>query len=106
MKKEEILIAANQANGYLLFCKDTKAEPFNDGFVSGVNWALPKWIPIDSIKELPSEEANYLTLCKTDYPPYYRKDVFCGRLSNAVDAKTGRSIFSHYSLIVFPELPI
>lgn len=49
MKTQQIKKAANAANAYKLLCNNTKAEPFNEGFVEGVKWAF-KWINVNDGK--------------------------------------------------------
>ena len=34
--------AANRANGYNVYAKETKAPIFNEGFKEGVNWMIKK----------------------------------------------------------------
>jgi len=52
MDKLEIKEAANKANGYNMFCKETKAEPFNEGFMQGAIWMSDKfkWVDIADCK--------------------------------------------------------
>lgn len=38
MKEETIEEAANKANGYNVYAKETKAPIFNEGFIAGAKW--------------------------------------------------------------------
>lgn len=38
MKKETFEEAANKANGYNVYAKETKAPIFNEGFIEGAKW--------------------------------------------------------------------
>lgn len=64
------------------------------------------WISIESVDDLPKEEGQYFVYSKVDWHPYFRIDVFSGRLSNSIHHVTGKPIFSHYQPIEKPKPPI
>lgn len=64
------------------------------------------WIKIESEDDLPKEEGQYFVFSKVDWHPYYRIDIFTGRLSNAIHHVTGKPIFTHYKPIVRPSKPL
>ena len=41
-KKDTLEEAADKANGYKLYAKDTKAPIFNEGFIAGAKWQAEK----------------------------------------------------------------
>ena len=62
-----------------------------------------KWIKINNVDDLPNKDSNYYVHSKVDWHPFFRVDIFCGRLSNAVN--NGKPIFTHYIEIIKPEPP-
>jgi hypothetical protein len=62
------------------------------------------WIKIESEKDLPEENGTYFTHSKTYYKPFFRVDVFCGRLRNSF--QNGTSCFTHYQPIIKTKPPI
>ena len=64
------------------------------------------WIRIESETDLPKDEGQYFVYSKVDYAPFYRIDIFSGRLSNAIHHVTGNPIFSHYQPIIKPLKPL
>jgi hypothetical protein len=62
------------------------------------------WIKIESEADLPEENGTYFTIGKTSYKPFYRIDVFCGRLKNSFT--DGNSCFTHYQPIQKPLKPL
>ena len=62
------------------------------------------WIKIESEEDLPTIEGSYFVFSKVNYKPYYRIDIFTGRLSNSFE--NGKSCFSHYQQIIKPQPPI
>ena len=42
MKKQTLEEAANKANGYNVYAKETKAPIFNEGFIAGAKWQQKK----------------------------------------------------------------
>lgn len=64
------------------------------------------WTKIESESDLPKEEGQYFVYSKVDWHPYFRIDIFTGKLSNAVHHVTGKPIFTHYQPIQKPQPPI
>ena len=64
----------------------------------------PEWIKIESESDLPEETGTYFTMAKTSWSPFYRIDVFTGRLKNSFQG--GRSCFTHYQPIQKPKPPL
>jgi len=62
------------------------------------------WIKIEREDDLPEESGIYFVFAKTWYKPFYRVDVFCGRLKNSFD--NNKSCFTHYQPITKPQPPI
>jgi len=63
-----------------------------------------QWIKIEKEEDMPEENDNYFTKSETSYQPFYRVDIFCGRLRNSFT--NGKSCFSHYQKITKPKPPI
>lgn len=61
------------------------------------------WIKINSEDDLPKENGLYFTYSKTTWYPFYRIDVFTGRLSNSFE--NGKSCFTHYQPTIKPKPP-
>jgi len=55
---------------------------------------------------LPTEEGQYFVYSKVSWHPFYRMDIFTGRLSNSFNPLTGNCVFTHYQPIVKPKPPI
>ena len=49
-KQETVEEAANRANGYNLYAKETKAPIFNEGFVEGVKWQAERMYSEEDLK--------------------------------------------------------
>jgi len=65
------------------------------------------WIRIsEDGSNLPADEGKYFVYSTVDWHPFYRMDVFCGRLSNAVHHVTGKPIFTHYRPVVEHPKPV
>ena len=62
------------------------------------------WIKIESEEDLPEETGIYFTFSKVSWKPFYRIDVFTGRLKNSFT--NGISCFTHYQPIIKPEPPM
>lgn len=62
-----------------------------------------KWIKIEKEEDLPEETGTYFTYSKVWWKPFYRIDVFTGRLKNSFT--DGKSCFTHYQQIIKPDLP-
>lgn len=62
-----------------------------------------KWIKIEKEEDLPEETGTYFTFSKVWWKPFYRIDVFTGRLKNSFT--DGKSCFTHYQPIIKPDLP-
>ena len=58
MKIETLNEAANKANGYNIYAKETKAPIFNEGFIEGAKWQEQK--TIEEVFEWLTSN-NYLT---------------------------------------------
>ncbi len=63
-----------------------------------------KWIEITTKENLPQKEGSYFTMANTAGTPYYRIDIFTGRLTNAFN-KDGICYFTHYQKINKPNPP-
>jgi hypothetical protein len=63
-----------------------------------------KWIKIEKEEDLPEETGTYFTFSKVWWKPFYRIDVFTGRLKNSFT--NGKSCFTHYQPIAKPNLPV
>lgn len=62
------------------------------------------WIRIESEADLPKNVITCFTYAKTTWHPFYRIDVFVGRLSNSFT--DGKSCFTHYQIIEKPKPPL
>lgn len=62
------------------------------------------WIKIESEDDLPKENGYFFTKSDVWWEPYYRIDVFCGKLANSFE--NGKSCFTHYQPIQKPKPPI
>lgn len=106
---EEIAEAAKLSTNRYYFEDDKQRICHVLGYERGAKWyrsqMQPEWVPINCVGDLPNKEGYYFTFCKVDWHPFYRIDVFCGRLSNAVNHLTGKPIYSHYAPIVLPQPP-
>jgi len=78
---------------------DTRRPLSLKGIESNMGWLR---IEPDG-SNLPTTEGKYFVYSTVDWHPFYRTDVFCGRLSNAVHHVTGKPIFTHYRPVT--ELP-
>ena len=63
------------------------------------------WIRIEEDgSNLPTDEGCYFVHSKVRWKPFYRIDIFTGRLTNSIE--NGKSIFTHYQPIVKPKPPV
>lgn len=94
-------------NGQDEYTKNQMREYCQEAYIKGFNASqeMDKWIEIVSVDDLPYNEGTYFVHSKTDYYPFYRIDVFCGRLSNAINHITNKPIFTHYQSIFKPTPP-
>lgn len=51
MKQETLEEAANKANGYNVYAKETKAPIFNEGFIAGAKWQAEKMYSKEEVLE-------------------------------------------------------
>jgi hypothetical protein len=63
-----------------------------------------KWVEITNKESVPDKEGLYFTMAKTNWHPFYRIDVFTGRLLNSFE-DNGKSCFTHYQIITKPQPP-
>jgi hypothetical protein len=56
MKEQTLEEAANKANGYNIYAKETKAPIFNEGFIAGAKWQE------EQAKEMEREQQGKFTI--------------------------------------------
>lgn len=105
MTKEELIKKFVELCGDLAISNDSVSEETVLNFINSIQSKENNgWIKIESEEDLPKESGYFFTKSDVWWEPYYRIDIFCGKLSNSFE--NGKSCFTHYQPIVKPLKPI
>jgi hypothetical protein len=71
-KQSTLEEAADKANGYKLYAKDTKAPIFNEGFIAGAKWQAERMYSEEDLREA-FKQSRQCKIFEKDMPPVYER---------------------------------
>lgn len=91
-KKITIEEAANKANGYNLYAKETKAPIFNEGFIEGAKWQENNMYSEEDMRKMLVDMSNYINTKElkddsdsTTYEWHRKRDWFVDYLIEIIE---------------------